>query len=236
MNVEQILALLAATFQGVRKDGLNHLAKAIALQVKTEEEAKELVGKLTAEQVKAFVSDWRKEADAEITKATQTYENGLKEKYDFVEKKPGGTPPNTPPPAAGTITTEAIQQIVTQAVADATKTLQDEITTLRGNATNAGRLELLNKELEGLPESYKSSILGNFGLMNFENEEKFNEFLATTKANVAAFQQEMADKGLSQHEKPILGAVNKDGVSAAVQDYVKEKTEGDKNTLSGKTV
>ena len=84
MTVEQILALLVTTFQGVRKDGLNQLARSLALTVKTEDEAKEVVGKLTADQVKAFVSDWRKDADAEITKANQTYENGLKAKYDFV--------------------------------------------------------------------------------------------------------------------------------------------------------
>ena len=57
--VEQILALLVTTFQGVRKDGLNQLARSLALTVKTEDEAKEVVGKLTADQVKAFVSDWQ---------------------------------------------------------------------------------------------------------------------------------------------------------------------------------
>ncbi len=36
---EQILALLVAKFQGVRKDGLQHLAAAIGLQVATIEEA-----------------------------------------------------------------------------------------------------------------------------------------------------------------------------------------------------
>ena len=94
MNLyELILGLLVAQFQGVRKDGLNQLARSIALTVDTEEKAKEVVGKLTADQVKQFVTDWRKDADAEITKANQTYEAGLKEKYDFVTK---GTPPPKP--------------------------------------------------------------------------------------------------------------------------------------------
>ena len=49
MNLnEAILALLKAAFSGVREDGLKHLAAAIGLQVTTEEEAKEVVGKLTA--------------------------------------------------------------------------------------------------------------------------------------------------------------------------------------------
>ena len=46
---EKILALLVAKFQGVRKDGLQHLAAAIGLQVTTEEEANQVVDKLTAD-------------------------------------------------------------------------------------------------------------------------------------------------------------------------------------------
>lgn len=76
---EQILALLVAKFQGVRKDGLQHLAAAIGLQVATIEEANGVVDKLTADKVSQYVTDWRKVADAEISKANQTYENSLKE-------------------------------------------------------------------------------------------------------------------------------------------------------------
>jgi len=62
---EKILALLTAQFSGVRKDGLNHIANVLAFQVDTEEKAKEVVGKLTADQINSFITDWRKEADAE---------------------------------------------------------------------------------------------------------------------------------------------------------------------------
>lgn len=92
---EQILALLVAKFQGVRKDGLQHLAAAIGLQVATIEEANGVVDKLTADKVSQYVTDWRKVADAEISKANQTYENGLKEKYDFVEKGKANTADTT---------------------------------------------------------------------------------------------------------------------------------------------
>ena len=95
---EKIFALLVAAFQGVRKDGLSQLAAAMATQAKTEEEANEVVGKLTADQVNSFVSDWRKEADAEITKANRTYEEGLKKKYNFVDKAGDDTPPGDPQP------------------------------------------------------------------------------------------------------------------------------------------
>lgn len=235
MIKEQILALLVAMFQGVRKDGLNHLANSLALTVKTEDEAKEVVGKLTADQVKAFVTDWRKEADAEITKANQTYEAGLKTKYDFMEKKPGEGGNPTPPTPGGTLDAAAIQNIVTEAVRTATTPLLQEVATLKGNAANANRRELLVKELDGVTDSYKNSVLENFGLIEFKDEETFTGYLNGVKTNVATFKQELADKGLGQQGKPNFGTVNTDGVSAAVQSYVKDKTEGG-TTLTGKEV
>lgn len=232
---EQILALLVAMFQGVRKDGLNHLANSLALTVKTEDEAKEVVGKFTADQVKAFVTDWRKDADAEITKANQTYETGLKTKYEFVEKKApeGGNP--TPPAPGGALDASAIQNIVTEAIKAATTPLLQKVATLEGNATNANRRELLVNELASVPEGYKTKVLKDFDRMSFTDDQSFTEYLDDTKNDVATFGQELADKGLGQQGKPSFGTVNTDGVSAAVQSYVKDKTEGDK-TLTGKEV
>ena len=78
----------------------------------TIEEANGVVDKLTADKVSQYVTDWRKVADAEISKANQTYENGLKEKYDFVEKGKQ-TPPTPPtPPASGAITLDAISKLI----------------------------------------------------------------------------------------------------------------------------
>lgn len=238
--VEQILALLVTTFQGVRKDGLNQLARSLALTVKTEEEAKEVVGKLTADQVKAFVSDWRKDADAEITKANQTYENGLKAKYDFVEKKKpeeGGTPPAP----AGTLDAATVQTMITNAVKEATKGLQSEVMSLQSAAVTASRRETLVKELADVPEAYKAKVLKDFDrvakLGGFADENAFNEYLTETKNDVAAFGQELADRGLSLHEKPVLGSPNKDGVSAGVESYIQAKAaEAENKGLGGKEV
>lgn len=238
--VEQILALLVTTFQGVRKDGLNQLARSLALTVKTEDEAKEVVGKLTADQVKAFVSDWRKDADAEITKANQTYENGLKAKYDFVEKKnpdEGGTPPAP----AGTLDAATVQEMITNAVKAATQGLQTEVANLKGSAVTANRRETLVKELADAPESFKTRVLKDFDRMaalgGFSDENAFNEYLTETKNDVAAFGQELADRGLSLHEKPVLGSPNKDGVSAGVESYIQAKAaEAENKGLGGKEV
>lgn len=235
MTVEQILALLVAKFQGVRKDGLNHFARSLALTVNTEDEANEVVGKLTADQVKAFISDWRKEADAEITKANQTYESGLKAKYDFVEK--GGTPP-APTEKPEVLTVDAVQKIVEDAVKKATEGVTATVTALQGNAITANRREELVKVLgNDVPESFKATVLEGFEGRTFADEKAFSEFLDKTKANVATFTQELADKGLSLHEKPVFGSPNKDGVSAGVESYIQAKAaEAENKGLGGKEV
>lgn len=235
MTKEQILALLEKTFPGVRKDGLNHIANTLAMTVTTEEEANAAVGKLTADSVNSFITDWRRDADAEIDKANQTRETNLRKKYDFVEKQQGagGTP--TPPAPGGALDAAAIQNIVTEAVKAATTPLLQEVATLKGNATNANHRELLVKELGDVSDSYKAKVLKDFDRMGFNDEQGFTEYLNDTKTDVATFKQEIADKGLGQQGKPNFGTVNTDGVSAAVQSYVKDKTEGG-TTLTGKKV
>jgi len=87
---EKILALLITKFSGVRKDGLTQLAGSLALQVLTEEEAQALVDKLDQSKVTEFVKEYRSGVDKEVSTATKTSEDKLKEKFDLVEK--GGVP------------------------------------------------------------------------------------------------------------------------------------------------
>ena len=47
MELNEIVALLETQFPGVRKDGLNQLARVIAMQVNTKEEATGFGGKFT---------------------------------------------------------------------------------------------------------------------------------------------------------------------------------------------
>lgn len=78
MNYQQILALLQAKFAGVRKDGLAQLARMIALQVTSQEEAQALIDKLDVEKVTETVKDYRKDVDKEVSEANKTYEGNLK--------------------------------------------------------------------------------------------------------------------------------------------------------------
>ena len=82
-----ILALLVAKFPGVRKDGLNMLARLMALQTETEDEAKAAVERLTRDGVDAFVRDFRSDVDKEVSDGTRTFEENLRRKFDFVEKQ-----------------------------------------------------------------------------------------------------------------------------------------------------
>lgn len=80
MNFQQILALLIAKFSGVRKDGLEQMARTLALQCTNEDEAKTLVEKITDAQANDFVKEYRKVVDKEVSEAGKTLETNLKKK------------------------------------------------------------------------------------------------------------------------------------------------------------
>lgn len=233
--IEKILALLTAKFEGVRKDGLQQLASVIGLQVTTEEEANEVVGKLTAEKVSGFVTSWRSSADAEIAKANKTYEDGLKQKYDFVEKGK-----QTPPAGAnelepgGAITLDAISKLIDSKLSG----VQSSITEMNTDKVATSRRELFVAKLDEakLEGSTREMLIKNFDRANnFQSDEDFNGYIADLQGDIAALAQERADAGLSGHEKPIFGAVNKEGVSSGVADYIKAQTES-KTAFTGKEV
>lgn len=227
---KKIFELLEAKFQGVRKDGLQHLANSLALTCATEEEANTLVGKLTAEGVGNYVTEWRKSVDKENNQAMQTREENLRKQFDFVEKK--GDP--TPPTPGGNLTAKDIENIVNQAVTNATKSIQEQVAVIK----NADIAKARKGQLEAIftadvPESYKKTIMQGFEGREFKDDDAFNTYLEATKTNAAEFMQDLADRGLST-PKPILGNPNNEGVSQSVADYIKDK--GSSSNLGGKEV
>lgn len=233
--IEKILALLTAKFEGVRKDGLQQLASVIGLQVTTEEEANEVVGKLTAEKVSGFVTSWRSSADAEIAKANKTYEDGLKQKYDFVEKGKQTPPAGADEPKPGeAITLDAISKLIDSKLSG----VQSSITEMNADKVATSRRELFVAKLDEakLEGSTREMLIKNFDRANnFQSDEDFNGYITDLQGDIAALAQERADAGLSGHEKPIYGAVNKEGVSSGVADYIKAQTES-KTAFTGKEV
>lgn len=204
---EKILALLTAQFSGVRKDGLNHIANVLAFQVDTEEKAKEVVGKLTADQINSFITDWRKEADAEVSKANKTYEDGLRKKYDFTEKKT--EPANTDPVSLEKIDAAAIQKLITESIATATKPLLEKVTAFEKEGTEKTRLQALNDKLkECNDETFKAKALKDFARMQFDTDDAFTEYLTETETDVKTANQNAADSGLGNLSRPVVSNSN----------------------------
>jgi hypothetical protein len=211
---EKILALLLVQFAGVRKDGLNHIANVLSFQVNTEDEAKTLVGKLTAEQVNSFIADWRKEADAEISKANKTYEAGLRNKYDFTEKKTEvTTPPVTTEP--GNFDAAAFQKMFNDSMEKLVKPLQETIASLKVEKTKETRIQALNAKLgECKDENFKAKALKDFARMQFDTDEAFTEYLTDTEADVKTANQNVADSGLGAQSHPLVSNTPPNGKEA----------------------
>ena len=224
MNYQQILALLQAKFAGVRKDGLAQLARMIALQVTSQEEAQALIDKLDVEKVTETVKDYRKDVDKEVSEANKTYEGNLKKKFKFVELD-DQTPADDPTKKT---TPDDLQAAIKAAVAEVVKPLNDEIAALRGSKISESRLQMLTEKLGSCKDE-------TFNRMSFTDDNAFNEYLTETETDIAAFNQDLANKGLGEQGKPMFGQKNNDGVSSGVASFIQSQTEKE-NSLGGKEV
>lgn len=231
MTLEQIIALLVAKFQGVRKDGLAQVARTIAIQATTEDEAKAIIDKLDVEKVKAVVTDYRKDVDKEVSEANKTYEGTLKKKFDFVEKKSN---PDDDDSTKKTLNDDA--PAWAKALIDQNKALADKLNAIEGQKVTDTRLQMLEGKFAGVPDSYKSQRLADAKLfINNLDEAGFNEYLTKTESDIAAFNQELADKGLSGQGKPMFGQKDNNGISSGVAAFIDSQTK-DKAPLMGKEI
>lgn len=236
MELEELLALLTAKFKGARKDGLEQLAAVIGLQCANKEEAEAIIEKLTEDKVKAFITDYRRKADAEISKATKTHEQGLRDKYNFVDKSQQGNggqqTGNGQQQGAGSneITLDAIRELVSEQ-------LKGVITTFNAREAAQSYRKTFEDELDkaGVKGRQRDMMLRNFDRVNtFKTPDEFNTYLQEAQGDIAAIQQELADQGLGAHDKPLFGAVTKEGISAGVADFLAAQSKPD--SLSGKEV
>lgn len=173
MTIEQILALLVAKFQGVRKDGLEQLARTLTLQCANENEAKTLIEKITDAQVNDFIKEYRKAVDKEVSDSNKTFETNLKKKFDFVEKK---NEPDDPQKGGNNRKPDDMETIIANAVATAVKPLQDEINKFKQGEVGKSRLQALQDKLSACKdETFKAQTLKDFGIMSFADDNAFNE-------------------------------------------------------------
>ena len=224
---ETILALLIAKFSGVRKDGLVALARSLALQCTTEDEAKTLVDKITDAQVNEFVRDYRADVDKEVSESNKTFETNLKKKFDLVQKtEPGGkkNQKDTDP--------DDIAAIVKAAVDAAEKLNGYEAKTIAET-----RLQALNEKLNGCKdENFKAQTLKDFARMNFKDDADFNEYLSSKEADIATANQNKADTDLSNSGgSPLFSQKEESGISKGVAEYV-ESLKPENTTFKGKEI
>lgn len=229
---ETILALLIAKFSGVRKDGLVALARSLALQCTTEDEAKTLVDKFTDAQVNEFVKDYRADVDKEVSESNKTFETNLKKKFDLVQKtEPGGkkNPKDTD--------TDDIAAIVKAAVDAAVAPLNDKLNGYEAKTIAETRLQALNEKLNGCKdENFKAQTLKDFARMNFKDDADFNEYLTGKEADIATANQNKADTDLSNSGgSPLFSQKEESGISKGVAEYV-ESLKPDNDTFKGKEI
>lgn len=195
---EKILALLIAAFSGVRKDGLNQLARTIALQATTEDEAKALVDKLTKTQVDEFVKEFRADVDKEVSESNKTIETNLKKKFDFVEKKaePGGDDSNK-------VNNDDLAAKLDALLEKRLAPIQQELEKYKAGDVAKSRLQTLTEKLNGCKdETFKAKALKDFARMKFETDDEFNEYLTETETDISTANQNKANSALGGHNRP----------------------------------
>jgi hypothetical protein len=232
---EKILALLMAAFAGVRKDGLNQLARTLALQATTEDEAKTIVEKLTKEQVDNFVKEYRSDVDKEVSDGNKTFETNLKKKFDLVEKKDpepgvGGSDPKGGDP-------NDIAAIVKTAIAAELNPLKQELASYKAGDVTKTRLQSLNDKLATCKdENFKAQALKDFSRMQFDSDEAFNEYLTEKETAITTANQNVANAALGGQGKPLFTQKDETGISKGVADFVASQKPDSKTVLAGKEV
>lgn len=231
MNYETILALLTAKYTGVRKDGLQALARVMAIQCVSEDEAKTAIEKLTDAQVNDFVKGYRADVDKEVSTSIKTNEDSLRKKFDFVEKKiePGNppVPPTNPQPGD-------MAELIKQAVAAAIAPINERIAGFDAKNIADTRLSQLNAKLaECKDETFKAQTLKDFARMSFADDAAFAEYLNEKATDIATANQNAANNAMRGTGAPMFAQKTDDGVSKAVADFVASQ-KPENNPFSGR--
>lgn len=73
---------------------------------------------------------------------------------------------------------------------------------------------------KGIPEKYYAKIIAG---RTFKDQAEVESFAAEVESGWKEFEQDLANKGFSMQERPLLGVTNQDGVTAATQAYIEGK-------------
>lgn len=222
---EKLLALLVAKFLGVPEATLERIATKKAGSVSDETQLQSVVDGIDFGQI------LQSEVDSKITDANKKAVQNYEATHKLKDGKPVDPKATTDPEPADK-NKEFAKQIA-EIVSATIKPLQEKLESFESGKTNATRKAALEAKLKDVPEQFKSKVVKDFERMSFATEEDFEKYLTETDTDVAALNQELANKGLEAHGIPNLGQPGKDGVSKATQMFI-DSTAKDKNPLAGK--
>lgn len=233
---EKILALLMAKFPGVRKDGLNQVARMMALHVATEDDAKQFVEKLTDAQINDAIKEFRADVDKEVSTANRTFEANLKAKYDFVEKKKGE--PGAPNPDPKPNDPNDMATIIANAVAKAIEPINKKLAGMDAENVAKSRLQRLTESLKDCKdESFKAQTLKDFNRMAFQDDAAFDEYLTEKAEDIKTANQKIANDVMNRGGgAPMFSQKDNNGVSQAVANYIQSQKPESSTNLGGKEV
>ncbi|MCR5658963.1 MAG: hypothetical protein K6G25_06520 [Bacteroidales bacterium] len=219
--MEKLLELLKNKFSGVRQDALAQLAASLALVATTEEEQTATVEKLTSAQVEAFVKDYRKTVDKEVSDGTKTFEENLKKKYDFVEKGKQEPPTKTTPPAPATDDSDERFKAMQQKIEELTGAINGMKQEGQSKARSAKYGEILGTCKD---ENLKAILERQLPLLQSLDDTAFETELTTLKGDVEKANQLFAERSLptSVQTKKVI---DEKQVSPALKTFV-EKLNG----------
>lgn len=219
-----ILRLLQVRFVGARPDGLRVLARSLALQAATEEEAQKVVEALTQANVDDYIKEFRSDVDKEVTESVKKVSDKMKVKEP--EPTPGGIKPGEEKPAA-----DDIQSLIAAAV----KPLTDQLASMQTAGVQHSRESAFAKKLESCTdEMFKTSQKDSFGYMQFKDEESFNTYIEGLDKHIQTANQGVIDQKLANAGQPFRGSVAEDGISAAMHARLEEKVGKGEASMGGK--
>lgn len=231
-----ILALLIAAYgnvSGVRKDGLTNLARGLALQATTDEEAKAIVDKLTEAQVIEFCRGYRSDVDKEVSENNKTLEANFRKKYHIKDETDDDDEPGIKDKGGKDDIAAMVKAAVDAALAPVKETLDG----FKAKEVGKTRLQALEDALKDCKdENFKAQTLKDFSRMSFASDDDFNEYLSGKTADAKTANQRIADDALRGGGAPLFAQKEAEtGVSKGVADFIKSQSpEG--NAFSGKEV
>lgn len=236
---DTILALLIASFSGVRKDCLKALARVLSLQCTTEDEAKTLVDKLTDAQVAEFAKDYRADVDKEVSDGVKSNEANLRKKFNFVEKtktEPGGDGGSGKADGGDGGSGDDLDSRLNALLEKHLAPLQERLAKYELDGLAKSRLQMLNDKLSACKdETFKAQTLKDFGRMAFKDDEAFHEYLTDKATDIEAANQNLADRELAGGGSPLFAQKTDQGISKGVADFIASQNP-ETNKFTGKSL